>query len=336
METTTDGTFFQEGDHVRLKHTNETGRINATAGGVAYVLMDRTEESRLFAAYVDADAEIELVPPEDTQDKGGATPFTEHLSEQWLLERTYHAQLSNGSELSVPLLTEAMKQLSDFSEPVSAQSSRSKLPELLPMHKSGNFSVPLSTWKEITQDEARAAYQQGSPVLLYSEHNWQHMQQAASSWRPNHNSRVMIFGNALVQPEAIAGIDVAVCYVDAKRGTFSNASWKTWFPADAATIFADDELSTVTFLRPTFQFPYTTHYTVVTSDGHIHEYADREEAQQGFTASPLQELHIGNAMQMGTPHFCYYHEISCPSGVYRIEFFGPRMDEPAYPVKKGS
>ena len=68
METTADGTFFQEGDHVRLKHTDETGRINATAGGVAYVLMDQTEESRLFAAYVDADAEIELVPPEDGRD----------------------------------------------------------------------------------------------------------------------------------------------------------------------------------------------------------------------------------------------------------------------------
>jgi hypothetical protein len=25
-----------------------------------------------------------------------------------------------------------------------------------------------------------------------------------------------------------------------------------------------------------------------------------------------------------------YHEISCPSGTYRLEFFGPRMDEHGY------
>ncbi|HET8840007.1 MAG TPA: hypothetical protein VFN35_01010 [Ktedonobacteraceae bacterium] len=31
-------------------------------------------------------------------------PFTEALSEAWLLERTYHAQLQNGSELSLPML----------------------------------------------------------------------------------------------------------------------------------------------------------------------------------------------------------------------------------------
>jgi hypothetical protein len=38
-------------------------------------------------------------------------PFSEHLSEQWLLERTYHAHLLNGWELSIPSLTGAMKQL---------------------------------------------------------------------------------------------------------------------------------------------------------------------------------------------------------------------------------
>ena len=53
METTADGTYFWEGDHVRIKRTGETGRVNATAGGVVYVLMDDTNESRLFAAYVD-------------------------------------------------------------------------------------------------------------------------------------------------------------------------------------------------------------------------------------------------------------------------------------------
>ena len=59
METTTDGTYFWEGDHVRIKRTGETGRVNATAGGVVYVLMDDTHESRLFAAYIDEDATIE-------------------------------------------------------------------------------------------------------------------------------------------------------------------------------------------------------------------------------------------------------------------------------------
>jgi hypothetical protein len=61
METTSEGTYFLEGDQVRIKSTGETGRVNATAGGVAYVLMNDTNESRLFAAYVDEDAPIELV-----------------------------------------------------------------------------------------------------------------------------------------------------------------------------------------------------------------------------------------------------------------------------------
>ena len=64
METTADGTFFQEGDHVRIKHTGETGIINATSGGIVYVLMNSTNENRLFAAYVDEDAAIELVAKE--------------------------------------------------------------------------------------------------------------------------------------------------------------------------------------------------------------------------------------------------------------------------------
>jgi hypothetical protein len=63
METTADGTYFQEGDHVRIKTTGETGRVNAIAGGVVYVLMDETNESKLFAAYVDEDAVVELVHP---------------------------------------------------------------------------------------------------------------------------------------------------------------------------------------------------------------------------------------------------------------------------------
>jgi hypothetical protein len=66
METNADGTCFQEGDHVRIKRTRETRRINATAGGVVYVLMNDTIESELFAGYVDKDAYyIELVTTDD-------------------------------------------------------------------------------------------------------------------------------------------------------------------------------------------------------------------------------------------------------------------------------
>jgi hypothetical protein len=61
METNADGTYFQEGDCVRIKRTGETGRVNAIAGGVVYVLMDDTDQSKLFAAYVDEDAFIELI-----------------------------------------------------------------------------------------------------------------------------------------------------------------------------------------------------------------------------------------------------------------------------------
>jgi hypothetical protein len=64
METNANGTYFQEGDHVRIKRTGKTGRINATDGGVVYVFMDETDETRLFPAYVDEDASIELVTPE--------------------------------------------------------------------------------------------------------------------------------------------------------------------------------------------------------------------------------------------------------------------------------
>ena len=66
METTIEGTYFQEGDHVRVKRTGETGRVNATDGGVVYVLMDETNETKLFSAYADEDAYIELVTPKNT------------------------------------------------------------------------------------------------------------------------------------------------------------------------------------------------------------------------------------------------------------------------------
>ena len=61
METNADGTYFQEDDRVRIKRTGETGRINAVDGGVVYVLMDDTNEARLFSARADEDASIEFV-----------------------------------------------------------------------------------------------------------------------------------------------------------------------------------------------------------------------------------------------------------------------------------
>jgi hypothetical protein len=61
METNADGTYFQERDRVRIKRTGEQGRINATDGGVVYVLMDGTNETRLFSARLDEDAYIEFV-----------------------------------------------------------------------------------------------------------------------------------------------------------------------------------------------------------------------------------------------------------------------------------
>jgi len=64
METNADGTYFQEDDRVRINRTGEQGRVNATDGGVVYVLMDATNETKLFSAYVDTDAYIELVTPE--------------------------------------------------------------------------------------------------------------------------------------------------------------------------------------------------------------------------------------------------------------------------------
>ena len=64
METNEEGTYFQVGDHVRIKSTRETGTITATDGGVVYMLLDGTNESKFFSAYVDEDAYIELVTAE--------------------------------------------------------------------------------------------------------------------------------------------------------------------------------------------------------------------------------------------------------------------------------
>jgi len=235
-------------------------------------------------------------------------PYSAQLSETWLLERTYHAQLRNGRELSVPDLTEAMEQLVDVCIPLSTQSVKSQLAERLPVKKSSNFSVPLSTWGEISQEEARASYQQGVPVLLYGEHAWKHLQ-------------------------VVSGIDYAVCYLDLQRGTFSNDYWKAWFASDMSRLFDGSLPSGVTFLGPCIQFPYTTHYTVIASDGQVHEYASRAEAIQGFDAMPPREASNGSGTKTIFPQFCYYHEVTCPDGVYRLEFFGPRMAEQGYQVK---
>ena len=64
METNADGTYFQEGDRVRVKRTGEQGRINAADGGVVYVIIDGTRDTRLFSARLDEDAYIELATAE--------------------------------------------------------------------------------------------------------------------------------------------------------------------------------------------------------------------------------------------------------------------------------
>jgi len=146
--------------------------------------------------------------------------------------------------------------------------------------------------------------------------------------------RVIISGNAGEQPEAVSGTDYAVCYLDQQRGTFSNTVWKAWFVSDTATILKGSDQSTITFFGPCVQFPYTTHYTMIAADGQVHEYAGRAEAIQGFLTSLPQEVSHGSAIQTAFPQFCYYHDVTCPSGVYRIEFFGPRSDEQGYRVKE--
>ena len=65
METNEDGTYFQVGDHVRIKNTQETGSINAADGGVVYVILDGTNETKYFSAYADEDAYIELITAEN-------------------------------------------------------------------------------------------------------------------------------------------------------------------------------------------------------------------------------------------------------------------------------
>ncbi|HWZ20073.1 MAG TPA: hypothetical protein VNW73_14835 [Ktedonobacteraceae bacterium] len=50
---------------MRIKNTQETGTINAADGGVVYVILDGTNETKYFSAYADEDAYIELVTAED-------------------------------------------------------------------------------------------------------------------------------------------------------------------------------------------------------------------------------------------------------------------------------
>jgi len=205
------------------------------------------------------------------------------------------------------------------------------LPERVPLKKSSNFSVPLSTWREITPAEASATFQQGRPVLVYGEHAWKHAQGAFGTWSANRNMRVIISGNAWEHAEAVSGIDSAVCYLDPQRGTFSNAAWRAWFASDPATLLDGNAHSTITFFGPWISFPFTTHYTVIASDGRVHEYADRTQALQGFQALAPQK---GSQVQTIFPRFCYYHEVQCPSGVYRLEFFGSHRDKQGYQVKE--
>ncbi len=61
METNAEGTYFEEGDRVRIIRTGEQGYINATDGGVVYVLIDGTQETKLFSARMDEDTYIELI-----------------------------------------------------------------------------------------------------------------------------------------------------------------------------------------------------------------------------------------------------------------------------------
>ena len=283
---------------------------------------------------------VREVPLDDNAEAKGYSPltmtipFSERLSETWLLERTYHAQLWSGKKLSVPDLTLAMQQLNDFDVPLALRSSKSKLAERVPLKKSTNFYVPLSTLREISQEEAYATSQQGIPILLYGEHAWEHPKGAFGTWSANRNMHVIISGNAGEYAEAASGTDYAVCYLDQQRGMFSNSVWKAWFASDTATMLEGGDHSNITFFGPCVQFPYTTHNTVIAADGQVHEYASSAEAVQGFQTLPPREVSSGSQIQTVFPQFCYYHEVICPSGVYRIEFFGPRMDERGYQVKE--
>jgi hypothetical protein len=191
--------------------------------------------------------------------------------------------------------------------------------------------VPIATWREITQQEAHNLYQQGTPVLLYSERTWEHTKKITGAWGPNQNMRTLIFGDAKMQAESATGTSMALCYLDARRGSFSNDTWKSWFSTDPAMLF-DDNDQNITYFGPCVQFPFTTHYTVIASDGQITEYPDHIGALQGFAQSPLQNVRSENTTRIAAPHFSYYHDVTCPDGVYRLEFFGSDVDKQGYTI----
>lgn len=236
--------------------------------------------------------------------------YTEHQSETWMLERTYHACLRDGGELPVAAFTQAMKTMTDV-------------------------SVPLSAWQEISAEEAQTSYSYGMPILLYHEIPWKHTPGVLEPWRANWNMHQIIFGNTLLEPEVVSGTTYAIRYLDPDRGQFSNASWRRWFASDSLTIFDGSDLSTSRFLRPWKLFPYTTHYTVLASSGQTYEYASRDKAIEGFNAIPFQEGSKGSHLRTTFPQLCYYHDVTCAGGIYRLEFLGPRMDEPGYPQEHG-
>ncbi len=254
-------------------------------------------------------------------------PFSAQVSEQWLLDKTYHARLLNGRELSVLNLTQAMQELIDIPVHLSTQAPKSRFPESLPLQKSSTFFVPISTWQEITQEEARNSYQQEIPVLLYGEYQWKHSPGNPEMWQPNENMRHIMYGNTIVEPESSSGTEYAVCYLDSKRGTFSNLYWKMWFSSNTDLLFTQHD-QRITFLRPFMQFPFTTHYTVTTMDGQVIEYPDHAEALQGFVSASSQNASDGNTSDTHAPHFSYYHEVICPSGTYQVEFFGQHPQKP--------
>ena len=55
-ETNGEGTYFQEGHHVRIKRTQEIGRAHIVDGSVVYVLMVKTNEAKYSSARVGEDA----------------------------------------------------------------------------------------------------------------------------------------------------------------------------------------------------------------------------------------------------------------------------------------
>jgi hypothetical protein len=51
---------------------------------------------------------------------------------------------------------------------------------------------------------------------------------------------------------------------------------------------------------------------------------------------PFHQVSNGRDLPTTFPQFCYYHEITCPHGVYHLEFFGPHMNEQGYKVREAA